>query len=225
MRKRTAAAIGLGLGAAYIAGRADLTLQRRQRDANHTPPRSPLPSLERQPVLHTTGQPNLAPNGRTNVSRRFKISRRTTVACASLGLAIAASLGYSAWLTPDGNGPAGAKVSQAQALVVTRVNPVSQLLPGGQAAAAVHLVNNNAAPVTATSITFSGPIVSASPSSCPASNFSIVNGSPIAVSKVVPTGAAGTDLEVPNIVSAAANTPSACQGVELTLQAQVSSTF
>jgi len=154
--------------------------------------------------------------------------KKIWIAAAGVPVALLAGTGiaFATWTT-SGSGSGAGQTDVAQSLVVTVVTPgqsAASLYPGGPAGWVYFTVQNpNPFAVNLTGLTWGTP-VSANPTACPSSNFSIDSGAPTTLDFPVAATTTSGALQINNVVDLAHSAPNGCQGVEVTVPVTVSAT-
>jgi hypothetical protein len=136
-----------------------------------------------------------------------------------------------AFFTATGSGSGRASTASAQSITVTPVScSAADLYPGGPAGAICFtLTNPNPYNVSFTGITYlpnNAPIVSNSPTTCAASNFSIATNAPTSLGTplVVNHGATTSRQSIAGVVLLASSAPDGCQNVTADVPVALSGT-
>lgn len=154
--------------------------------------------------------------------RKLAVGVAATTAAVALGGGVAMAL----WTT-SGTGSGGAGADVAQSLVVTAVLPGSSgtsLYPGGPAGWVYFTVKNpNPFNVTVTGLSWGTP-VSANPTACPSSNFTLDANAPTTISVPVSANTTSGALQINNVLDLVTAAPNGCQGVDATVPVTVTAT-
>jgi hypothetical protein len=143
-----------------------------------------------------------------------RLRRTGLVLGLSAAVVVVGATSAAAYWKASGSGSGTAKTGTGAAISFTTTGTVPLLYPTGTFDLALTVTRNATKTITIQTLT-PGTVVSASPSTCPASWVTVATKT--GLSLAVANGSGTANVTVPAVVSMGAAAPTACQGVSFTI--------